>query len=794
MYRINIDSYIKNIVNYNKDGEQSYYNNFVGGEKIKNINQKFTRLIIPLIFVSVFFVALSAVNAADINITSSDNLGGTVQNASNGDTINLDVGTYSNNVTNIVIDKNLTLKGNGSSNNVIIDAQQLGRVFNVTSGNTLTLINLTLTNGFMAANGGTIFNSGTVTMTNCTFTNNLVNGSNVGGAIYNDGNVNIFTSEFRNNTANNGGAIYNNGTLQINSSNFTANNSPFGGAIYTTMTAIINNSNFNNNTGSQGGAIRNSGTPANLTITNSNFTNNNAVTINVEGFGGAIYNMNGNVNISNSIFNHNGAELEGGAIFDNAILSGTMNINNSTFINNTATDFGGAIMPSESINMNINNSKFINNTARQGGAIFNSFGINTTVSNSSFINNTANAGGAIYNPDESSMNVYSSNFTNNSVNLTGGAIRNNGDMIIDMSNFSNNAAANGAAIYTGTVSNLNLTSSNLTNNAGGAVININGIATSITGSNIFNNTQGIIIGSNAVNTTLNYNRIFNNTNTTGFDLVNNAVNTVADLNWWGDNTPLVSGITLGNYFIMNVTNATPLISNGSVSFNYTFKLNTNDTFDASLLPFFVTNVFTNVTSGAIDTFDARFDRIVNSTLNVKNQTVEYTFITDNEVQTLNVFFNPKIKTIIEVNNVEGKDGETVTLVARLTDENGTPLAGKELTFHVAGQTFTAITDSNGIATVQYTINKDDFTDGTISFTVTFEEDETYLASNATGIITLIEEPNPPTPTPTPNITNETTNVSAATAANAVAMKKTGMPIIAILIVLLSSLGLIYRKK
>lgn len=553
-------------------------------------NSLTNRLILILSLLFLLSISLSSVNATTIDITSTDDLGHTISTANNGDEINLDNGTYTTNVTNIIIDKNLTIQGKNSQN-TIIDAEKFGRIFNITPGNTLTLINITLKNG----------------------------------------------------KATLGGAIYNNG--------------------------------------------------GSLTLTNTIFINNNATSQ-----GGAIYNVNGsNLNITNSIFDNNNAAVTGGAI-DNYNVT----------------------------NMTIYNSVFSNNTAPFGATIATENGTNTSIINCKFTNNIAN-----------------SIFPRSS--------------ILDLRE--NNSFIQGCNIYN--------------NNQG------------------FNNSYAIIIEPNS-NITINYNRIFNNT---GYTIYNFAgTNTNMDYNWWGNNTPdmtKIIGVIPKNYFVMNITNLTSLDSNGTVLIQYAFKLNDSSAFDPNLLPYFVTDVYTNVTSGAIDTFDARFDRIINSTLSVKNQTVEYTFITDNEIQTLNVFFNPKIKTIIEVNNVEGEDGETVTLIAILTDENGTPLAGKEIIFNIAGQIFTAITDSNGIATIQYTINKDDFIDGKLAFTATFEEDENYLESILTGTIALTEEQEP---TPDNNDTNQTTNNLANINKVNAAMKETGIPINLILITLLSVLGLVIGRK
>ncbi|KZX16287.1 putative outer membrane protein pmp20 precursor [Methanobrevibacter cuticularis] len=504
---------------------------------IKKKNNLPKKLLVSTIILTLIFIALSSANAAEHNITNttSGGLNKTVSDANDGDRINLGTGIYTNNVTSIIIDKNLTIVGKNKEA-TIINAQQLERIFDITSTGSLTLINITLTNG-NADNGGTMYNEGgKVAVQNCIFTNNSVR--HYGGAIYNDGGTtSVIGSIFNNNNAISG-----------------------GGAIATSYdigTIIIDNSTFSNNQGNPGGAIYN--------------TDDNTLTIN------------------NSIFTNNIANSEGGAILNYA---DSMTITNSLFINNTAEYSGGAIQNFGGININITNSTFTNNNILTddfdggGGAISNYYNENVNILDSTFNSNTANSrGGAIYNVGVENINITNSNFTKNTANDTG-------------------------AIYNEDVINMN-----------------------IIGCNIINNSQGIYINSDSENITINYNRIFNNTE---YDLNNNAIDTNADYNWWGSNNPEINkiiGITLNNHFVMNVTNLTSLDSNGTVIFQYSFKLNTGETADNNLLPYFLTNVYTNIASGAIESFDARFDKTFNITLD-KSGNVTYTFITDNEVQNL----------------------------------------------------------------------------------------------------------------------------------------------------------------
>jgi len=104
----------------------------------------------------------------------------------------------------------------------------------------------------------------------------------------------VTNSIFTNDTAPDGGAIYNDGTLNLTSNNFTNNTAPdSGGAIYNTGgtdesgifygTLNVTNCIFTNDTAPDGGAICNN-EYGNLTVTSSTFTNNTAID------GGAIYN------------------------------------------------------------------------------------------------------------------------------------------------------------------------------------------------------------------------------------------------------------------------------------------------------------------------------------------------------------------------------------------------------------------------------------------------------------------------------------------------------------------------
>ena len=231
-------------------------------------------------------------------------------------------------------------------------------------------------------------------ITNSTFSNNKVTDELVGGggAIMNNQLTNelaINSSSFNSNSAHDGGAIYNSGNLAVSNSTFTNNTAQrTGGAIANVSDTeqkvnanlTVQNSNFyNNQSDAAGGAIY---TDSTLTVKNSNFYNNRT---------------NKTVSDENSKGNEESSGLGGGAIFS---LMGDLNIEEASFANNETNGNGGAIY-SLIGNQNIKNSDFTGNKAEQdGGAIYalslDNSKETTTITDSNFINNTAvKNGGAI---------------------------------------------------------------------------------------------------------------------------------------------------------------------------------------------------------------------------------------------------------------------------------------------------------------------------------------------------------------------------------------------------------------
>ena len=461
----------------------------------------------------------------------------------------------------ITINKDITIDGKGHT----IDAKNLGRIFSIGEGFTVTLTNATLING-KADKGGAIYNDGSLTLSDVKLSDNAADG--YGGAVFNNGELVVSDSVFDSNDIVNrgsasvdygGAAIYNwyDGVLTVSGSNFTNNIKNYKngdrlvGAVATIGDATISDSCFVNNAGRWGGAISASGyliagddvntltvsgstfkengglygagifvagsdftvsdcvfdkntafgkgnmTPNNNNgaaivvtdtgkditgaITGSNFTNNKAQ------YGGAIYICEGNIAISDSLFENNSADVEGGAIdIDSAINNPVVTVENSKFVNNTPqaihnskelhlgietfTDLQNAIdlvdgiltLDSDIAMTDDEAANFVNGViinkniridgkghtidAKNLGRIFEiDGGFAVTLTNVTLTNGNATVGGAIYN--FGNLDLVYVNFVNNTAKY-GGAIMNYAyGLVLDDSTFTNNTAKIGGAIY-----------------------------------------------------------------------------------------------------------------------------------------------------------------------------------------------------------------------------------------------------------------------------------------------------------------------------------------------------------
>jgi len=149
-----------------------------------------------------------------VTINPNDSIQAAIDNASAGDTIELNGGVY--NQCNINVTKeNLTIKASGSGNVPIIDSQGINRRgFNIVSSGVL-IQGLTITNTRTSGDGGGIYISSGgsgVSVSGCNFTNTTTSSVYTicyGGGVFIYGSgVSVSGCNFINNTANYGGGIY----------------------------------------------------------------------------------------------------------------------------------------------------------------------------------------------------------------------------------------------------------------------------------------------------------------------------------------------------------------------------------------------------------------------------------------------------------------------------------------------------------------------------------------------------------------------------------------------------------
>ena len=397
-------------------------------------------------------------------------------------------------VNGVAINKNIRIDGKGHT----IDAKNLGRIFSIGEGFTVTLTNATLING-KADKGGAIYNDGSLTLSDVKLSDNAAD--SYGGAVFNNGELVVSDSVFDSNDIVNrgsasvdygGAAIYNwyDGVLTVSGSNFTNNIKNYKngdrlvGAVATIGDATISDSYFINNAGRWGGAISASGSLIagddvnTLTVSGSTFKENGGL------YGAGIFVWGSDFTVSDCVFdkntafgkgnmtpnNNNGAAIE--VTDTNKAIAGT--ITGSNFTNNKA-QYGGAIDICEG-NIKITDSIFVNNSADvEGGAI----DINTvngnpevSISGSKFINNSASYGGAIVNVKD--LTVRNTEFVNNTPNAIFNYVGFGGNLDLGIENFTD--LQNAIGLVTGTLTlnqNVVMTDDEAANFVNGVIINKN---------------------------------------------------------------------------------------------------------------------------------------------------------------------------------------------------------------------------------------------------------------------------------------------------------------------------------
>ncbi len=368
-----------------------------------------------------------------------------------------------------------------------------GAVFVGTQTKVGDIINSTFVSNKAYIKGGAVdWNASFGVIDGCTFDSN--NATYGGGVCLgsNSTNSTIKNTRFINNRAEmNGGAIDCNATqMGLFNTTFTSNYGRYGAALCREEGATgghgYNNTFTANHAYMSGAALGWMGS-ASISIDTYFFYNNTA-----DVSGGAIYvgPLSTNCTILNCLFDGNQVlnttSGQGGAI--DSVASGA-NILTSNFTNNKAYLGGAIYVGGDSGNTTIDNSIFKYNTAYARGGAVNLHASAAIINNTNFTENTAVSGGAIYVGGEGYTNfIYNSNFTKNHANGGyGGAI----DWIASIghiydTNFRYNTADNGGAIYIGGATAAHSIMRNVVFSHNSAVYNGGAIDCNASGMNISN--------------------------------------------------------------------------------------------------------------------------------------------------------------------------------------------------------------------------------------------------------------------------------------------------------------------
>ncbi len=331
------------------------------------------------------------------------------------------------------------------------------RHFLVNAGSTLALTSIVLRDGYANGDGGSIYNNGTVVISNTLMTNNRTDDAHSGGAIVNYGSLTIIQSTFEDNVGANGGAVYprwGGSRTVVDHSIFRRNRTTsvtngWGGAflLWDGAPLVIQDSLIEENSAIYGGGIFNF--PASSIV-----MTRTVVRANTAQYGAGIYNERAALTMHDSMLLGNTAEWYGGGV-DNrggvvVITNGVLNDNRVSYLEGT----GGAVNNWYAYNattgavqgtLAMTDTTVSTNTAGQtGGGVFNTG--TARLVRVTLDHNTASRGAAIYN--EGQLDLDTSTLSDNAATYHGGAVyQADGAFTARYVTLADNTAEDGSAVY-----------------------------------------------------------------------------------------------------------------------------------------------------------------------------------------------------------------------------------------------------------------------------------------------------------------------------------------------------------
>ena len=277
-------------------------------------------------------------------------------------------------------------------------------------------------------------------------------GSNGGGILNKNSNLNLNHVVLESNGANKGGGMANiDSTATLSDVTIRVNVGHEGGGMYNSGSdPALNTVSFNNNVGmdSGGGMCNNQSNPRMTNVTfNKNLSN---------GDGGGIHNQESHPSLVNVTFSENTASKRGAGMFN---AQSSPILTDVTFSKNSSSEAGGGMHNITNSNPKLNRVIFESNSAGfSGGGLSNYYGSNSVLKDVIFRSNTAEIGGGLHN-DNGNPILTNVLFYDNDADRGGGMSSSFGNLVLTNVTFSSNIANIGAGLFP---NEANLTLNNVT--------------------------------------------------------------------------------------------------------------------------------------------------------------------------------------------------------------------------------------------------------------------------------------------------------------------------------------------